>query len=381
MLVLEHTSDWEILRYCQSRNYPTWGQPFTLTDYQEREEINYKHELCDIMRDYSKKKKGVYYWIMRDSEADIERSSNPKFQNIVSACEILVRDSYFVDASSNDKTDIQECLSAVIGSVFTFPEYRSRGYATKMLKLLVDKMKILLGNPYDFSFLYSEVGEFYSKFGFKSYYEPLCVIQVGSHRTKVSYKYTELTTDFHAQMELYDERLKRLMKKHAQKENKLVVSLKPEQNIIEWFLNRSRFSARALKGFTDIRTKELVFGAKLDTETNDFIIWFDDFRENTAVVLLLYADSLENVKKLVDICKFHIPNEMNKIIFWETELYDFDKSGESRNEKEIQTFVKDQLGCETGLENGSLSALRMLKETVNSQRDTIWEGNGKWAWF
>ncbi|VEU23332.1 DEKNAAC104583 [Brettanomyces naardenensis] len=377
MITLEHTSDWHVIRYCQSRNHENWGKPLTLDEYYKREEISYKHELCNLDRDYSKEKKGDYYWVLKDTDIDTssKTGADPKLKNIVSACEILVRDSWYLDTENPD-SEPSDCLSAVIGSVYTFSEHRSKGYASRMLQLLVEKMQDILGNPHDFSFLYSEVGEFYSNFGFKSYHVPVCIIPMKSIKELPAIDYVPLTTHFESQVELYGKKMKQLMLKEAKSgEKSVVVCLKPQQQILEWFLNRSRHTGRSLEGLTEEAANKLVYGAELST--GDFIIWLLDFTEKTAVVLMIYATTSQNVKELIKACKQLIPDGFEKIIIWQDELTDYSKTGAS--DLSILTFIEEELQGESGVKNSSLSALRMLH--LDEDVAVKWVGNGKWSWF
>lgn len=381
MIILERTNDWDVIRYCQSRNYDTWGKPLSLKQYLEREEINYKHSLCNLDRDYSKEKRGDYYWVLKDSKAESPVSKDPKLRNIVASCEILVRDAWVVDSSDKD-LKIRDCLSAVIGSVFTYPENRSKGYASRMLTLLVKQMQNLFPGKYDFSFLYSEVGEFYSRFGYESRHVPLVDIALDEHREEPNFAYHPLTTNFDECLAVYSSKLKKEMVADVSSEkleqNTISFCLKPQRGTIEWFLNRSRHSAYSIAGQSKEEAANLMFGSTLETPESGFVIWFLDYRTKVATVLMLYANSFDNFKNLMFLCRNLVPADFEKLVLWESEVTDYDKSGSS-NKKALQ-YVRDEMQAQTGLENSSLSAFRFLNLDV-SGKNVHWICNGKSCWF
>jgi len=382
MITLERTSDWDVIRYCQSRNYDAWGKPLTLKQYFEREEINYKHSLCNLERDYSKQKLGDYYWVLKDSNVHSPVSDDPRLCTIVASCEILVRDAWVIDSAENEPK-VKDCLSAVIGSVFTYPENRSKGYASKMLTLLVEKMQNILTGKYDFSFLYSEVGEFYSRFGFQSRHVPLVKIELNSYREEPRFPYHPLTTDFDECVAVYSSKLKNEMTTDASrdKNGKDMISfcVKPHVGTIEWFLNRSRHSAYSLAGQSKQEAANLVFGSTLETAESGFAIWLLDYRTKQATVLMLYASSFENFKKLVLICRNLVPAEFEALTFWESEIVDYDKSGVPKR-KEVLSYVENELQARAGLDNSSLSAFRLLNMDIGD-KGVRWICNGKSCWF
>ncbi|ODV86146.1 hypothetical protein CANARDRAFT_27412, partial [[Candida] arabinofermentans NRRL YB-2248] len=145
------------INYCQKLNYPEWGKPLTLEGYLERERINYNHELCNYKRNWNDDSYGVVYWVLRDTTIiDVDDDDNES--NIVCACETLLRPSLFIDGSSGSGT-LKDCISGCLGSVFTIPKYRSKGYASKMLGALPIALKTHgFVDNLNFLTLYSEIG-------------------------------------------------------------------------------------------------------------------------------------------------------------------------------------------------------------------------------
>lgn len=77
----------------------------------------------------------------------------------LSTIEVLTRDSWRVE---NGKVQNTKC--ACIGGVYVLPENRKKGLAKVMVDLVMEELK----DKVDYTFLYSEVGEYYCKLGFVS---------------------------------------------------------------------------------------------------------------------------------------------------------------------------------------------------------------------
>lgn len=376
MITLENTQDWDVIRYCEFRNHPSWGSSFTISQYYEREKINYQHSLCNLERDNSKDIRGDFYWVLKDTKVT-NQETNAKLKNIVASCEILVRDSFYLDSRSS--SEIKPCYSAVIGSVFTFPEFRSKGYASEMLRQLVMKMKQLLPGKYDYSFLYSEVGEFYSQFGFNSKYIPISLIPLKNVTSSSDNDYIPLTTNFEDQINIYSIALKQLMLSEGKAKSKhLLFCLKPQQRIIEWFNNRSRHGAVTLAKFSVKQSESLVFGIQLKNSSS-FMIWYLDFVSKQVTVLMFLANTFSEVKKMIRYCKRVVPNSFNELVFWESELFDYKKEGRKKD-SEISHYIVHDLHGKIGQRNGSLSAFTMLHQTIDPER-IEWICNSKVCWF
>lgn len=360
MITFEQTTDFDVIGYCQAVNHPTWGYPLTLEQYQNRESLSYKNGQCDLTRDYNEVKNGGYYFVLRDSEVN-NGTGNKNVDTIVSACEILVRPSWF-----SREGKIHECLSAVVGSVYTAPQHRHQGYAKQMLTELVGAINSIALGPYDFSYLYSDVGEFYSQFGFKSYPTPTATIPLTGDRPQIAADYVKLQSDYQHWLDVYSQKLINILE-----HSRYAVVLQPAQSVIDWWEDRSKITAMALDGITKEQADEIVFGAAIGDE---FIIWTNDYRAHTVIVLMLYAESLDTVKTLLKLCQFHAPSSMARILFWENEVYDYNKTGQV--DEAVPKYI-EEIGGETNVKNTSLNALQML----HSDEPPKWVGNGKWCWF
>jgi GNAT superfamily N-acetyltransferase len=127
-------------------NYSSWGGALSQQDYLEREEYLTKAPLA---RDG-----GVTHWILVDKELP------PNRRPILASCETLRKRALI----SRNGT-LTEVVSHGIGSVFCDPEYRGRGYASRMMRDLGEKLRTWQagskGKTCGFSALWSDIGKIY----------------------------------------------------------------------------------------------------------------------------------------------------------------------------------------------------------------------------
>lgn len=129
----------------------SWGGALSQQDYLEREEYLIKAPLA---RDG-----GLTHWVLVDKELP------PNRRPILASCESLRKRSLI----SRDGT-LTETISHGIGSVFCCPEYRGRGYASRMMRELGEKLRTwqagTKGKTCGFSALWSDIGKnFYAGHG------------------------------------------------------------------------------------------------------------------------------------------------------------------------------------------------------------------------
>jgi GNAT superfamily N-acetyltransferase len=127
-------------------NSSSWGGALSQQDYLEREEYLTKAPLA---RDG-----GVTHWILVDKELP------PNRRPILASCETLRKRALI---SRDGK--LTEVMSHGIGSVFCDPEYRGRGYASRMMRDLGEKLRTwqagTKGKTCGFSALWSDIGKIY----------------------------------------------------------------------------------------------------------------------------------------------------------------------------------------------------------------------------
>ncbi|KAK2759159.1 hypothetical protein FQN54_003259 [Arachnomyces sp. PD_36] len=154
-LVLVHPTPAERIE-CLKANGVAWKGPLTFEQYIQRE---------DYLRKQQRSKDGnLTLWILVDG------SLQPDNRTILSACETLKKPAFVAHDG-----ELEEVYTQGVGSVYCKPEYRSRGYAKRMLNELVKEIETWQQENEKrkkcvFSILYSDIGKnFYAQFGWKAF--------------------------------------------------------------------------------------------------------------------------------------------------------------------------------------------------------------------
>lgn len=365
-LELELISDPEIIRYTHMRNAEVWSAKLTKEQYADREWLIG----CESRIGRRKGTLGVFHYVLRDLSLD----SKTKTDNIVASLETLNRKAWRIKGSNGKLEDV---VCACVGGVFTFEEHRGKGYATEMITRLNEKLENQLGKN-AFTFLYSEVGDYYSRFGYYNFEVPLHYIPIEAISlpkvNKNDYhplKYEDYQPLVDAQ---YDKvKLGLITKSKTLKHDETLVSLVPNLDIYTWFHDRDIFISKTLKPENEIEN----FGAVLNG-TKDHILWLHDWNSEILTIVRLYNEhqqDVENFKQLLNIAI----EEAHKYGFkginiWHTTL------GEDKShiEKALE-YIEESLGAKTYQENSSISAIRLHDGT--SKEKVFWENNDKWCWF
>jgi GNAT superfamily N-acetyltransferase len=133
-------------------NFFEWGKALSNIDYYAREDHLTRAPLA---RD-----KGITHWVLVDG------TLSPDERPILASCESLKKTALV--RSPKDGEHVKEMVCHGIGSVFCAKEYRGRGYASRMMTELGEKLKTWQGgeNGVAFSVLYSDIGKkFYAEHG------------------------------------------------------------------------------------------------------------------------------------------------------------------------------------------------------------------------
>ncbi|ROT42988.1 hypothetical protein SODALDRAFT_269980 [Sodiomyces alkalinus F11] len=150
---------------CWKSTHPQWGAALDLDDYLHREAYLQTVPMA--------RNGGITSWILTDT------SSPEDARPVLSSCE-SIRKRCLV--ASPDGT-MREAVAHGVASVFTSPEHRGHGYASRMMALLGSQLASWQGVPYSpssapgkgepalaFSVLYSDIGKsFYAKNGWLPY--------------------------------------------------------------------------------------------------------------------------------------------------------------------------------------------------------------------
>ncbi|KAI1011063.1 hypothetical protein LB504_002448 [Fusarium proliferatum] len=206
---------------------PHWGAALSMEDYIAREYDNLEAPLA---RDG-----GVTSWILTDGDKE------PGERPLLSSCETYNKRAFVrtKDGKARDGT------AHGVASVFTFPEYRGKGYARKMLSLIADELKSRQQKnegAADFSVLWSDVGpKFYQTVGwepFKSTYLEFPVTE------------TEPITDSSLKPIALDDipdladRDEQLLRDRISKSSQVSAAVVPDITTIKWHIHRENFMCK-----------------------------------------------------------------------------------------------------------------------------------------
>lgn len=129
-------------------NGQSWAGRLSVDAYLRREEHLADQEVT--------RNGGIMYWILVDA------TKAPNERAILSSCETLRKRALVARAEPDGDGDVEEVLSHGVGSVYTDPRYRGKGYATRMLSELAKKLDtwhLPNGRRSEFTVLYSDIGK------------------------------------------------------------------------------------------------------------------------------------------------------------------------------------------------------------------------------
>lgn len=400
--VLTQVHDTETKAFTRLKNGDAWRNHLSLEDYVMREHV------LSLSKMASSDSHQLMVFIMtKKDDPDVPLCS----------CELLVRKGYryLPTAAGVERRDV---MSGCVGAVFTYLEHRGKGYALIMIDHLVSiaKSPEVLGED-GFIFLYSEVGEYYARNGFKSFGVPLAKFPltatgesyVGSDNVKLL-KFHEFADVFKAYVAQSDQNLKQ---KVAQDGIERITAACNEE-YVDWFHLRSKylglklfdealadwdFSTETIDSlahkFADTNPK--YFGLELTCSqsgaSKGFIVWTYDFEyskeenqfHNYVTVIKKFVslgfDEFETTLELFEQMKQFLEakhpepqmSNFQEVKLWESEVL-----------PSVVQVLKTNYKAKAGIENSSRSALMMTRELDNRRMregKIIWEENTKLPWF
>lgn len=351
------------------------------------------------------------------------RSDDPK--TLFCSVELLVRQAWSF-TKDGDEVVKHNISSGCIGGVFTYPEYRGKGYARIMIDKLVELAKTQYIGSLGFLFLYSEIGEYYAKNGFKSFevlltHVPLTIdtkdngyeAYISGLGLKVEpIKYHH----FEPLYEVFNKYQSQKITSLVSQDSKDRISINPNSHFVDWFHLRSKYishhnfhkcepkiddlneSYELIKSKFDTIQPE-VFGLKLvddDGTMIGFVVWTYEWSfnsklnqpENYITIINLFVDDskyelFKYEKILINLCKKFVEqkhlfkdvkqNDLLKISLWQSEVT-----------PELISYLIDEFKATNNHENGSRSAILMMDDAEDKKLkngDIVWEINSKLPWF
>ncbi|PSS10851.1 hypothetical protein M430DRAFT_53397 [Amorphotheca resinae ATCC 22711] len=224
---LERTATWTL----NSRN---WGGALGLESYIERETY--------LMNVPLARDGGITHWILTSSSAP------PSSRPILASCESLRKPALV----RTPEGEIKELITHGIGSVFCDPQYRGRGYASRMLKELGKELKtwqVGEGKECLFSILYSDIGKkYYAGLGWAAFPSTHIAFPPSSSSSpKTGNIATPLTYPDLPSLCALDEKYIRDELANA-KGGKVQVALLPNYDTMQWHHHREDFVTKKLFG-------------------------------------------------------------------------------------------------------------------------------------
>ncbi|PSS02159.1 hypothetical protein BD289DRAFT_271806 [Coniella lustricola] len=125
-LVLTESTEGELL-HVWGLHFPMWGGPLKRDEYLKREEF--------LMTVPLAKNGGVTHWILTD------KHGVPDQRPIYASCETLRKRALCSQLGADGEVIVHEGTAHNIGSVFTNPSYRGKGYASRMMSDLGEVLK------------------------------------------------------------------------------------------------------------------------------------------------------------------------------------------------------------------------------------------------
>ncbi|RCK56409.1 hypothetical protein Cantr_05920 [Candida viswanathii] len=391
---LVHLTDKEIIEFTRTQNAQSWKGALSTKDYVLREHVLGKSRMASTPPNQ------LLVFMLR------------RISDLVPLCsiELLVRKSKkFV--YEEGEVEEREVLSGCIGGVYTYPEHRGHGYARIMVDKLVGIAREIIGQD-GFIFLYSEIGEYYAKNGFKSFGVDLINVPLldGATVDAVGDEKHDFVNyhEFDSLMAEYTDQFESSVVAKVTQDKITRIAVVPDPNIIDWFHLRSKYISYKLfyeaddmhpidfdtEPYEEITSRLTAiepqkFGIRIyqDDKVVGFIVWTMDYlyetNENYVTVLKVVSFDKDNrdanTIKLLKLMKNYLLEQptlgmkTSKIVIWESEI-----------SQAVKQFLVDEWKSKTGIDNPSRSAILMNNPKEDEQLrqgQVIWEGNDKLPWF
>jgi GNAT superfamily N-acetyltransferase len=347
-------------------NAVNWGAALSLRDYLEREAYLTTVPLA--------KDGGVTHWIL------VDRTLPPNERGILASCETLRKP---VLVSHNGV--ITEAITHGIGSVFSQPKFRGKGYASRMLRELgptLENWQVDQNIPgmqnCPFSILYSDIGKkYYAKFGWVPFPSTHIAFPPATNTKPFATK-PLAAADIEELCVLDEQYIRRSLQ--SAKDGKIHVALIPNYDVMQWHHTREDFVSGKIFG----RSPTIKGAIAGEPGSHVWAIWTRAFygplksdSGNTLHILRLViedeTDIEANAAKLKGILEI-AQAEAKEWQLGHVELWN-------------PTEVLKQMVIGTGLEHSeiereeeSITSLMWYGEGSGTSDDIHWFGNEKYGW-
>ncbi|KAF0512855.1 gnat family acetyltransferase [Gigaspora margarita] len=323
----------EQARITNRNSYMDWGYPLlTIDEYIEREEILANNEFTS---------ENFKVWILVSKKCNLLNDTEP---TIFSQCETFKLKALITLSSGQ----IQEVIGYYIGSLFTPPQYRHKGYATKLMELLNDKLRFEYKAK--FSYLHSAIGsDFYSRLGWRIFPHKEIKFKVDD-RFSTSLKHSELIIAINeSNLETIINKDCEFIRKDLKKLNKKSMAILPTKPAFDWLFQKTKLYSKFYADTNDPRQFGAMILNKKKESINEneellerFILWNHDFMYNQLFIIRFRSDSPYTTRLLIqqamqEASKF----QFKQIILWNPDLRLFNIS-EDLNVFDVEVVEKTE---------------------------------------
>jgi GNAT superfamily N-acetyltransferase len=347
-------------------NSVNWGAALSKPDYLEREAYLTTVPLA--------KDGGVTHWIL------VDRNLPPDNRPILASCE-SVRKHVLVSQSGI----VTNGITHGIGSVFSQPKYRGKGYAARMLRELGPILKtwqvdesIPGRGVCPFSILYSDIGKkYYTKFGwepFPSTHIAFPPVAAPHHSSAKPLFYPDLPALCASDQTYLREELAKA------RDGKIHVALVPDHDTMQWHHMREDFVANKIFG-----KKPTIKGAICgEPGSRIWAVWTRAFygpikpeSGNTLHILRLVIEDEKDTDENADKLKAILEIAQGEAKEWQLNHV------EVWNPTEITKKLIQRTGLEhteVEREEESIASLMWYGEGSGKSDSIEWVGNEKFGW-
>ncbi|EMG47052.1 hypothetical protein G210_2672, partial [Candida maltosa Xu316] len=219
-------NDTEIIEFTRTQNGQAWKGALSIKDYVLREHVLGKSRMATTSPNQL-----LVFMLKRIND------NTP-----LCSIELLIRKSKKYTHSNGDVANV-DILSGCIGGVYTYPEHRGHGYARIMVDKLLIIAKEIIGHD-GFIFLYSEIGEYYTKNGFKSFGVDLINVPMqGATIDPINEPKYEFINyhEFDSLMETFRQESEDEIISKVKQDKLTRICVEPNANILDWFHLRSKY--------------------------------------------------------------------------------------------------------------------------------------------
>jgi GNAT superfamily N-acetyltransferase len=261
---------------CWHINSRSWRAPLSAAQYLSREAF--------LGRQLLTQDGNISYWILTDTCLSHGKDGA---RPILASCETLRKDGYLASHGH-----VEKVVTHGIGSVFCRPEYRGRGYASRMMTELAKRLETWQqpkGSEASFSMLWSDIGtSFYACHGWKAMPSAHISLPMASDEISFQLRDQQVQLDCSHLHDLNAQDLQtrvcpeaiasleaKIRLQSEQRPGVPQIAIRPNYEHMQWHHAREEFQARALFD------KEPYIKGVEDTATGCALIWSRTWGESS----------------------------------------------------------------------------------------------------